>query len=142
MLAASQAQECTRPSRRDNVSQRTHLRTPHPRTPAPAHAQYDHRPLCPRRPPSAHPIQRKSDGPRLPAFLVSAPKNRHVARMRDTRRTITMMVGALGAAGVHGLGRSSITAQGTLLEREQPASVALFDVLRRKVRAWENTYTN
>jgi hypothetical protein len=52
------------------------------------------------------------------------------------------MVGALGAAGVHGLGRSSITAQGTLLEREQPASVALFDVLRRKVRAWENTYTN
>ena len=73
---------------------------------------------------------------------MSAPKNRHVARIRDTRRTITLMVGALGAAGVHGLGRSSITAQGTLLEREQPASVALFDVLRRKVRAWENTYTN
>ena len=40
------------------------------------------------------------------------------------------------------LGDTPFPAEGTLLERKQPASVALFDVLRRKVRAWENTYTN
>ena len=53
------------------------------------------------------------------------------------------MAGGLGAADVAwALGETPPPAQSALLERKQPASVALFDVLRRKVRAWENTYTN
>ena len=61
----------------------------------------------------------------------SCPPDHHV----DGRRARRCRCGVA-------LGDTPSPAQGALLERKQPASVALFDVLRRKVRAWENTYTN
>ena len=78
-------------------------RTPapaHPHTRAPAHPRNPTLVNAPPRPPPAHPIQRKSDGPRLQAFLVSAPESRHVTRIERTRRAITSMAGGLGAADV------------------------------------------